>query len=54
MTSEALAIVFSPNLLRAPDQNFLLVMQNMGHAHNVVKTLIGHVRPFARAFSASA
>lgn len=43
MTAEALAIVFSPNLLRAPHNDFAVIMANMGHMHKLVKTLITHV-----------
>lgn len=46
MTAEALAIVFSPNLLRAPQNDFALILANMGHAHKLVKALITHVRRF--------
>lgn len=41
MTVEALAIVFSPNLLRTSD--FGLLLSNMGHANKLVKALITHV-----------
>ncbi|KAJ7658894.1 hypothetical protein B0H17DRAFT_1213103 [Mycena rosella] len=34
MTAEGLAIVFSPNLLRAPQENFAMILANMGHTHN--------------------
>jgi len=44
MTAEALAIVFSPNLLRAPQNDFSLILSNMGHTHKLVKALITHVR----------
>lgn len=44
MTAEALSIVFSPNLLRAPQNDFLMVLANMPHTHRLVKTLITHVR----------
>jgi hypothetical protein len=44
MTAEALAIVFSPNLLRAPQNDFALILSNMGHTHKLVKALITHVR----------
>lgn len=43
MTAEALAIVFSPNLLRAPQNDFAMILANMGHTHKLVKTLITHV-----------
>lgn len=43
MTAEGLAIVFSPNLLRAPQENFAMILANMAHAHRLVKTLITHV-----------
>ncbi|KAH7929515.1 hypothetical protein BV22DRAFT_1080692 [Leucogyrophana mollusca] len=42
MTAEALAIVFSPNLLRAPQNDFSLILANMGHTHKLVKALITH------------
>lgn len=44
MTAEALAIVFSPNLLRAPQNDFALILANMGYTHKLVKALITHVR----------
>jgi hypothetical protein len=44
MTPDALAIVFSPNLLRAPDNDFLVIMANMPHTNKLVKTLISNVR----------
>jgi len=44
MTAEALAIVFSPNLLRAPQNDFVMILNNMGHSHKLVKALITHVR----------
>ncbi|KZV70003.1 hypothetical protein PENSPDRAFT_685890 [Peniophora sp. CONT] len=40
MTPDGLAIVFSPNLLRAPDNDFLMIMANMPHTNKLVKTLI--------------
>lgn len=43
MAAEALAIVFSPNLLRAPQNDFLMIMNNMGHSQKLVKALITHV-----------
>lgn len=43
MTAEALAIVFSPNLLRAPQNDFVMIMNNMGNSHKLVKALITHV-----------
>lgn len=43
MTAEALAIVFSPNLLRAPQNDFVMILANMGHTHKLVKALITHV-----------
>ncbi|KAF8058629.1 rho GTPase activating protein 22 [Lyophyllum atratum] len=42
MTAEALAIVFSPNLLRSPQNDFSLILANMGHTHKLVKALITH------------
>ena len=47
MTAEALAIVFSPNLLRAPQNDFVMILNNMGHSHKLVKALITHVCHFA-------
>lgn len=44
MTADALAIVFSPNLLRAPQNDFAMILSNMGHTHKLVKSLITHVR----------
>jgi hypothetical protein len=43
MTADALAIVFSPNLLRAPQNDFAMILSNMGHTHKLVKSLITHV-----------
>lgn len=43
MTAEALAIVFSPNLLRAPKNDFGLILSNMSYTHKLVKALITHV-----------
>jgi hypothetical protein len=43
MTAEALAIVFSPNLLRAPQNNFAMILNNMGLSHKLVKAFITHV-----------
>ncbi|KAG6849126.1 hypothetical protein H0H93_011142 [Arthromyces matolae] len=42
MTAEALAIVFSPNLLRSPQNDFNMILANMGHTHKLVKALITH------------
>lgn len=42
MTAEALAIVFSPNLLRAPKNDFGLILSNMSYTHKLVKALITH------------
>ncbi|KAM6502914.1 rho GTPase activating protein 22 [Amanita muscaria] len=42
MTAEALAIVFSPNLLRAPQNDFVMILANMGNTHKLVKALITH------------
>ena len=47
MTAEALAIVFSPNLLRAPQNNFAMILNNMGLSHKLVKAFITHVSPFS-------
>lgn len=46
MTAEALAIVFSPNLLRAPQNDFVMILNNMGLSHKLVKALITHVSIF--------
>ncbi|KAG6864408.1 hypothetical protein C0991_009715, partial [Blastosporella zonata] len=43
MTAEALAIVFSPNLLRSPQNDFSVILANMGHTHKLVKALITHL-----------
>ncbi|KAJ7259136.1 hypothetical protein B0H12DRAFT_1014571 [Mycena haematopus] len=42
MTDESLAIVFGPNLLRAPQDDFAMILANMAHTHKLVKTLITH------------
>lgn len=42
MTSYSLSIVISPNILRAPRDDFATTMANMGHAHGVAKALITH------------
>ncbi|KAH8994411.1 hypothetical protein EDB92DRAFT_274843 [Lactarius akahatsu] len=42
MTTDALAIVFSPNLLRAPHNDFLMIMSNMPHTNRLVKALVTH------------
>ncbi|KAI0319572.1 hypothetical protein OF83DRAFT_1170122 [Amylostereum chailletii] len=42
MTSDALAIVFSPNLLRAPHNDFLMIMANMPQTNKLVKMLVTH------------
>ncbi|KAL0955530.1 hypothetical protein HGRIS_001768 [Hohenbuehelia grisea] len=42
MTAEALAIVFSPNLLRNPLNDFGMILANMPHTHKLVKALITH------------
>jgi len=46
MTAEALAIVFSPNLLRAPQNDFIMILNNMGLTHKLVKAFITHVSIF--------
>jgi len=43
MTTDALAILFSPNLLRAPHNDFLMIMSNMQHTNKLVKALVTHV-----------
>ncbi|TFK24708.1 rho GTPase activating protein 22 [Coprinopsis marcescibilis] len=42
MTADALAIVFSPNLLRAPQNNFAMILSNMGLSHKLVKAFVTH------------
>ncbi|TFY52307.1 hypothetical protein EVG20_g10606 [Dentipellis fragilis] len=42
MGSDALAIVFSPNLLRAPHNDFVMIMANMSYTNKLVKALITH------------
>ncbi|KAF7344221.1 Rho GTPase activating protein 22 [Mycena venus] len=42
MSAEGLAIVFSPNLLRAPQEKFAMNLANMAHTHKLVKTLTTH------------
>jgi hypothetical protein len=42
MTTDALAIVFSPNLLRAPRNDFQMILANMGYTHKLVHSLITH------------
>ena len=54
MTAEALAIVFSPNLLRAPQNDFVMILANMGHTHKLVKALITHVRRPTHVFGRGA
>jgi GTPase-activating protein BEM2 len=46
MTASALAIVFAPNVIRAPGNDFGLTMGNMNYTTGFVKTLIAHVRNF--------
>ncbi len=48
MTAEALSIVFSPNLLRPPKNDFTMLLANMGHTNKLVKALITHVILFHR------
>ncbi|KZT36942.1 hypothetical protein SISSUDRAFT_1063257 [Sistotremastrum suecicum HHB10207 ss-3] len=42
MTSQALAIVFSPNVVKAPGDDLALAMANMNYTTQLVKTLITH------------
>ncbi|KAI0919200.1 hypothetical protein AcV5_002181 [Taiwanofungus camphoratus] len=42
MTAESLATVFSPNLLRAPDNDLGMFFANMSAGHRVTKILIAH------------
>jgi GTPase-activating protein BEM2 len=44
MTAAALAIVFAPNIIRAPGNDFGLTMGNMNYTTGFVKALIAHVR----------
>ncbi len=46
MTPDNLATVICPNLLRAPRNDFGLVMKNMGSIIVLFKALITHVRIF--------
>lgn len=48
MTARSLAIVFMPNLLRDPKNEFATLMQNMGSGQRVTETLIDHVRAYPR------
>lgn len=43
MTPDNLATVICPNLLRAPNNSFGLIMQNMGPITVLFKALITHV-----------
>lgn len=43
MTPDNLATVICPNLLRAPNNNFGLIMKNMGAIIVLFKALITHV-----------
>lgn len=43
MTPDNLAVVICPNLLRAPNNNFGLIMKNMGPITILFKALITHV-----------
>lgn len=47
MTQDNLAIVFTPNLLRSPVDDFSVIMNNMGATIKIVRALIGHVRSTA-------
>ncbi|TFY81474.1 hypothetical protein EWM64_g2531, partial [Hericium alpestre] len=42
MGSDALAIVFSPNLMRAPHNDFVMIMANMPYTNKLVKALMTH------------
>lgn len=46
MTAAALAIVFAPNIIRAPGNDFGLTMGNMNFTTGFVKTLISQVSFF--------
>ncbi len=43
MAASSLAIVFAPNLIRAPGDNFAVALGNMSHTTSLVRTLISHV-----------
>lgn len=44
MTPDNLATVICPNLLRAPNNNFGLIMKNMGPITVLFKAFLAHVR----------
>ena len=44
MTADNLATVICPNLLRAPNNNFGLIMKNMGPITILFKAFLTHVR----------
>jgi GTPase-activating protein BEM2 len=43
MSVDNLATVMGPNLLRAPQDNFGVIMRNMGVTHMLLKALVMHV-----------
>ena len=47
MSVDNLATVIGPNLLRAPHDDFALIMSNMGTTHMLFKALVMHVSDFA-------
>lgn len=47
MTPDNLATVICPNLLRAPNNNFGLIMKNMGAIIVLFKALITHVSGYS-------
>ena len=51
MTPDNLATVLSPNLFRAPNNNFGLIMKNMGPITVLFKALITHVCLFSPFFT---
>jgi GTPase-activating protein BEM2 len=52
MTPDNLATVICPNLLRAPNNNFALIMKNMGAITALFKALLTHVSSFTLCVSA--
>ena len=51
MTADSLSTVFSPNLLRAPNNDMGSFFANMSASHRAIKTLITHVSPLPIVFS---
>ena len=50
MTPDNLATVICPNLLRAPNNNFGLIMKNMGPITVLFKAFLSHVRTLCTCF----